>query len=70
MDVDMGDGGDVRAARRIRETMPETRILGVTTQGPELASATLLEAGAETCMSKDTPASQLVAAIRGDTDSA
>lgn len=64
MDIGMPGLSSFEAARQIRRVLPDTRILFLTMYDDEDYLAQCLEAGASGYVLKDTPAEQLVAAVR------
>lgn len=64
MDIGMPGLSSFEAVRQIRRVRPETRVLFLTMYDDEDYLAQCLEAGASGYVLKDTPAEQLVAAVR------
>src|SRR6476620_10824028 len=63
MDVHMPSMDGIEATRRVRRVSPSTRVVMVTaTRSPQIAFHALA-AGAERCLTKDTPAVKLIDAI-------
>lgn len=64
MDIGMPGLSSFEAVRQIRRVHPETRVLFLTMYDDEDYLAQCLEAGASGYVLKDTPAEQLIAAVR------
>jgi two-component system response regulator DesR len=65
MDVHMPSMDGIEATRRVRNVSPGSRVVMVTAaRSPEVASHALA-AGAERCLTKDTPALKLIDTILG-----
>lgn len=64
MDIGMSGLSSFEAVRRIRKERPETRVLFVTMYDDEDYLAECLEAGGSGYILKDTPADQLIVALR------
>ena len=63
MDVHMPSMDGIEATRRVRSVSPGSRVVIVTAARPREIAAHALAAGAERCLTKDTPAVRLVDAI-------
>jgi DNA-binding NarL/FixJ family response regulator len=64
MDIGMQGLSSIEAARQIRKNRPETKVLFLTMYDDEDYLVQCLEAGAAGYVLKDTPATQLLAAVR------
>jgi DNA-binding NarL/FixJ family response regulator len=65
MDVSMPGMAGTEATRRIKEEMPDVRVVGLSMHDLDGTRETMLKAGADTYMVKDSPTDDLLAAIRG-----
>ena len=63
MDVTMPVMGGLDATRKIKKEAPEIHVIGLSMHGSEDMRSSMLEAGAEEYLIKDSPASDLIAAI-------
>jgi two-component system, NarL family, response regulator DesR len=63
MDVHMPRMDGIEATRRVRDVSPDSRIVIVTAARLREIAAQALAAGAERCLTKDTPAVKLIDAI-------
>jgi DNA-binding NarL/FixJ family response regulator len=63
MDVHMPSMDGIEATRRVRKVSPNSRVLVVTGTRSEELAGDAFAAGAERCLTKDTPAVQLIDAI-------
>ena len=63
MDVHMPSMDGIEATRRVRNVSPGSRIVIVTAARLREIAAQALAAGAERCLTKDTPAVKLIDAI-------
>ena len=63
MDVHMPSMDGIEATRRVRSVSPGSRVFIVTAARLREIGAQALAAGAERCLTKDTPALKLIAAI-------
>ena len=66
LDVNMPDGGGLRAAREIAAALPEVRIIAFSAFDKMLIRKTMTAAGAEAYISKSADISELLDAIRGN----
>ncbi len=65
MDISMPEMDGIEATRRIKEEMPDVRIIGLTMHNDPQLFASMQQAGAEMTLSKTTSAAELVKAIYG-----
>ncbi len=65
MDVSMPKMDGVEATRRIKSSFPKIRVIGLSMYQDEFTEQTMLEAGAETFLSKTAAPSELLKAIYG-----
>jgi two-component system, NarL family, response regulator DesR len=63
MDVHMPSMDGIEATRRVRKVSPKSRVLIVTATRSAEVAGEALAAGAERCLTKDTPAVKLIDAI-------
>jgi two-component system response regulator DesR len=63
MDVHMPSMDGIEATRRVRSVSPGSRVVIVTASRLREIAAHALAAGAERCLTKDTPAVKLIDAI-------
>jgi len=68
LDVDMPGLDGIAAARQILAARPQARVLMLSMQGDPLLVAAAARAGARAFVRKDSPLSELVAAIRAVAD--
>ena len=65
MDIGMPQLNGVEATRRLCETHPGIKVIGLSTYDGDLMAAPMLDAGAVAYIQKDAPFEKLLAAIRG-----
>ncbi len=65
MDAALPGMDGVEVVRRIRTELPRTRVIGLTVHGDDRLTASMLGAGAETCLSKGSLERLLPAIRRG-----
>lgn len=65
MDVGMPRLNGVEATRRLRQSHPEIKVIGLSTYDGHVMAPPMLEAGAVAYIQKDAPMEKLIAAIRG-----
>jgi DNA-binding NarL/FixJ family response regulator len=63
MDVHMPNMDGIEATRRVRNVSPGSRVVIVTAAGQREVVVQALAAGAERCLTKDTPAMKLIDAV-------
>jgi CheY-like chemotaxis protein len=64
MDVDMPGMDGIEATRRIKQTHPDMVIVGLSLHDEEAVARAMIEAGADTYVSKYAPAKEFVSVIR------
>lgn len=64
MDIDMAGIGGVEATRRIREELPQVRIVGLSMHVEPKIKQTMRDAGADAYLTKEASIEELLAAIR------
>jgi CheY-like chemotaxis protein len=65
MDVNMARLDGVEASRSIRTLIPQTVLVGMSSHSREMVEQTLLTAGADVFLPKDTVGQQLLAVVAG-----
>ena len=66
MDVTMPKMSGIEATRRIKNTCPEVRVIGLSMHNAADMASSLEQAGASAYLTKGGPADSLIDAIRGD----
>jgi DNA-binding NarL/FixJ family response regulator len=69
MDVSMPGMSGVEATRRLKEDMPDARVIGLSMHAMDGTRESMLRAGADDYVTKDAPPDELLATIRGNANS-